>query len=100
MGPLFGKMLKVKRNPNGVQHRSNKCYKASTQGGINAKNFDLVLIVTMTDEPRAGFLAWASSCSKDPGSLRPNVGQINFNRAGLKTSKHQTKKDWAVVMEN
>jgi len=79
---------------------SNKCYKAHTPGGTHNRNADLVVYVTMTNEPNEGFLAWATSCNKDAGSLRPNVGMINFNYHHLKTSAAHVKGEWKTALEN
>ena len=80
----FQNTLQVKRNPNGVQFSSSTCYEASTPGGVNEPNADMVIFVTAANAPTEGYIAWATSCSRDQGSMRPNVGQIHWNLESLK----------------
>jgi len=49
-----------------------------------------------------GFTAWATSCSRDEGSLRPNIGQININKKYLKTAASQQGEgySWMIGLEN
>ncbi len=40
---------------------------------------DLVIYVTAKSEPAQSFLAWATSCSQDSVTKRPQAGQVNYN---------------------
>jgi hypothetical protein len=95
-------MLRVKRNPEGVKVSSERCYKVrGITGGTNAPEADLVVYVT-SENANACWTAWATSCSKDPGSFRANIGQININEKYLKTSEAQmdSGRSWMIHLEN
>ena len=75
VGHFFNILLKIKRNPNGVQAILDNCYEAIVPDGvIDEINSDMIIFVTTQ---KSDALAWAVACNVDDGSLRPNAAQIN-----------------------
>jgi hypothetical protein len=44
---------------------------------------DMVLIVTVENDPTQGYVAYALSCKYDLGSFRPTAGLVNLNLAEM-----------------
>jgi hypothetical protein len=73
-------LIKVKRSPGGVSIPSNLCVEtAVNDGNRGAPNSDLHLFITCVNAPGWNVAQYAAACQFDPGSFRPNAGQVTVN---------------------
>ena len=86
MRNYFSNILKIKRNPEGTKRPNGGSCFGGNYEAFDAPNADLVVFVRGYSEPGSGYLALAGACSLDSGSLRPNIGHIDYNIDYLKTN--------------